>query len=363
MIEDTDIEGPEVPDASRRGASLRSGSATIQDVARAAGVSTSTVSNVINDQPHVKDATRAKVVSAMERLDYRVNVAARNLRAGRTGTIGLGVPEIDRPYFGNLAARIISAAAKHRLNVVIEQTGATRESELKALALSRNRFYDGLILSTVRLAREDVDKLALEHPVVILGEQISNGPLDHVALPNAAGAQAAVEHLLERGCRRIAIIDSGHTVEDDGPDVSSLRRSGYRDALASAGIAFDPDLAVSIQEFTMQDGHDAIRRLVHRGIEFDGVFCVTDTVAMGALRALATAGIHVPDAVKVIGFDDVPESAFLVPSLTSVAPDHAFTAEIALDMLVARLRGGGATAMPPREATSPFTILTRESTR
>lgn len=101
--------------------------ATIQDVAKAAGVSAMTVSNVINGHPNVREATREKVLKAMTRLDYRVNVSARNLRKGRTGTIGLAVPEVNRPYYGRLAAAIVDAAAPLGLHVSIEQTRARRE--------------------------------------------------------------------------------------------------------------------------------------------------------------------------------------------------------------------------------------------
>lgn len=340
---------------------LGGGAATIQDVARAAGVSASTVSNVINEVATVRPETRERVLQAMDSLDYRVNVAARNLRAGRTGTIGLAVPEIDRPYFGNLAATIIAAAAGHRLNVVIEQTGATRESELRALALSRNRLYDGLILSTVQLGPQDVDLLKVDYPVVILGERIFEGPLDHVAMPNTEGARAATAHLIERGCRRIAILDDDGLGERDDATASTLRRAGFRQALADAGIPHDPRLAVGLREFTMAGGRDAATRLVDSGAEFDGVFCVTDTVAMGALRAFASRGVRVPDEVKVIGFDDVPESEFLVPSLSTVAIDHSFIAENAVGLLVERMKTGGAD-QPATELVSPYTVIAREST-
>src|SRR5271154_2994407 len=178
---------------------------TIGDVARAAGVSPMTVSHVINDHPHVRVSTRAKVLEVIEQLDYRVNLAARNLRTGRTGTIGLAVPEVDRPYYGQLAARIIRAAAKYNLRVAIEQTGASRDNELDALFLSRNRLYDGLILSTVGLGPADTDLLKLDYPVVILGERIFDGPVDHVAMLNVDAACAAALHLVQRGFRRIVM--------------------------------------------------------------------------------------------------------------------------------------------------------------
>src|SRR6478752_10823323 len=138
--------------------------ATLHDVAKAAGVSPMTVSNVLNKHPHVRAETRERVLKAIDDLGYRVNVAARNLRAGRTNTIGFAVPEVDRPYFAQLAARVIAKAQDAGYRVVIEQTGADRENELSAIVSSRTRMYDGLILSAVGLGTADRDLLTTDVP-------------------------------------------------------------------------------------------------------------------------------------------------------------------------------------------------------
>ncbi|MBE1490835.1 LacI family DNA-binding transcriptional regulator [Plantactinospora soyae] len=332
--------------------------ATIQDVAKAAGVSPMTVSHVINDHPHVRKSTREKVLLAMAKLDYRVNVAARNLRKGRTGTIGLAVPEVNRPYYGQLAALIIAATEKYGIRVSIEQTGASRENELDALSLSRNRLYDGLILSTVGMGPKDVERLKVDYPVVILGERIFDGPVDHVAMPNVDGSRAATRHLIDRGCRRIAML-SGQV--GDEVDVSSLRRSGYRLALESAGIPYDPALVHELGSSTMRAGAERIRAMRDGGADFDGVFCVTDTVAVGVLRGLADLGIRVPDEVKVIGFDNVEEGEFLVPSLSTIDPDHVMMATRAVDLLVRRIEGS-TSVDGHEEFVSHFSLVAREST-
>jgi DNA-binding LacI/PurR family transcriptional regulator len=331
---------------------------TIQDVARAAGVSPMTVSHVINEHRHVKESTRVKVLAAMNDLGYRVNVAARNLRTGRTDTIGLAVPEVDRPYWGQLGAAIITAAERHGLRVVIEQTGRQRDKELNALSMSRNRLYDGLILSTVGLGPADGERLKVGYPVVILGERIFDGPVDHVAMPNVKAARAATAHLIERGCRRIAIVDGSVTGE---VDVSSLRLEGYQKALRRAKIPFSSDLVVNFDPLTMKAGADAVRRLAARGLEFDGVFCVTDTIAIGVLRGLADLGLDVPGQVKVIGFDNVAEAAFTVPSLSSVDPDLEAIANKTIDLLVRKISG----TIPGdahEEFVTDYSIIAREST-
>ncbi|WP_415854098.1 LacI family DNA-binding transcriptional regulator [Sinomonas sp. G460-2] len=329
---------------------------TIRDIAKAAGVSPMTVSNVLNSRPHVKDTTREKVLKTIDELDYRVNVAARNLRRGRTHTIGLAVPEVDRPYFGQLGAAVIEHGARHGLHVVIEQTGRSKENELTALALSRLRLYDGLILSAVGLGESDVDLLRVDFPVVILGERIFQGPVDHVAMPNIEGAQAAVGRMIERGCRRIAALHGAITGD---VDASSLRHEGYRRALREHGIDEDPQLTFVLDDFSPEGAAKAVADAIAGGARFDGLFCVTDYVALGAVRALADAGIAVPGDVKVMGFDDVQASKFLTPSLSSVNPSHDLMAATAVDLLVARIEGK---AGDPVEFVAPFEVIEREST-
>ena len=316
-----------------------------------------TVSHVLNAHPHVKTTTREKVLHTIDELGYQVNVAARNLRTGRTGTIGLAVPEVDRPYFGQLATEIIAAARKRDMRVVIEQTGRSRESELDALSLSRKRMYDGLILSTVGLGPADRDLLRVDYPVVILGERIFEGPVDHVAMPNIEGAAAATRHLIEQGCRRIVMIDGP---EPDEVSMSNLRLQGYRRALEAAGIRYDPGLVIGLDVLSMDAGVAAVRQLVASKIVFDGIFCITDTVAIGVLRGLADEHIAVPQTVKVIGFDNVREAAFTVPSLSSVDPDHATMAEKAVSLLARRIDEGVGSGH--EEYVSSYTVVRREST-
>ncbi|MDX3243201.1 LacI family DNA-binding transcriptional regulator [Streptomyces sp. ME18-1-4] len=329
---------------------------TIQDVAKAAGVSPMTVSNVINDHPNVRPSTREKVLEAMARLDYRVNVAARNLRKGRTGIIGLAVPEVNSPYYGRLAAGIIAAAERRGLRVSIEQT-ASRENELDALSLSRNHMYDGLILTAAGMSQADAERLKVEHPVVVLGDRIFGGPVDHVAMPNLEAARAATSHLIARGCRRIAFLCG--TLEE--VDTSSLRLTGYRQALESAGLPADRALIQQVDRLGMREGAQRAREMTQSGLDFDGVFCITDSLAMGVLRGLADAGIRVPDQVKVIGFDNVSESEFFIPSLSTVDPDHDGMAERAVDLLIRRIEQTEPRARH-RDFVGDFSLVVREST-
>lgn len=330
----------------------------MQDVARHAGVSVMTVSNVINDHPHVRATTRQKVLESISALGYHVNTAARSLRQGKTGVIGLAVPDIDRPYFGMLARLLIDRAAAHGYELVIEQTHASREREVDAISRSRLRSYDGLFLYAAEL-RDDAMLLRGEFPIVVFGEHAYSGPIDHVEMANADGARLATAHLIERGCRRVGIL-GGRIGDPDDIGVATVRTRGYREALEAAGIAFDPAL-VRDAEYSYEGGSAQAAALLAEVDDLDGLFCATDVIAIGAMRALHEAGRRVPQDVRVVGFDDVSLAAFTTPSLTSIAPGHDEMADAAMEMVLGRISGERA-ADDYRSFTGPARLVEREST-
>ncbi|MBB1511113.1 LacI family DNA-binding transcriptional regulator [Tessaracoccus sp. MC1627] len=338
---------------------------TIQDVAAAAGVSPMTVSNVLNGRSSVNDELRDRVLKAINQLDYRVNVAARNLRAGRTGTIGLAVPEIDRPYAAQLAARIIRVASARDIRVVVEETGASRGRELDAIARSRVRMYDGLIIASVGLAARDLVDVLSTSPVVMLGERFSGSAVDHIGLPNREGTRRAVEHLIATGRRRIAIIggptDSEPGTANDVPGGYELRLEGYHSALAAAGISPDPTLIAVARDWDLEGGRRSVMELCDSAVQFDAVIGMTDTLALGVLRGLADRSRSVPADVSVVGFDNILESRYSIPRLTTIAPDHDEIARLAVTLLMDRIAG----QWPPTETTDHTVgceLVIREST-
>ncbi|MGW6201306.1 LacI family DNA-binding transcriptional regulator [Kribbella sp. NPDC055110] len=329
---------------------------TMADVARFAGVSTMTVSNVINGRPRVGAETRDRVLAAIGELGYQVNLAARHLRAGRTGVVGLAVPELERPYFAQLAARLADRFEAHGLRIVTERTGASREGEMDAVAFSRLRMYDGLILSVVDIDPAELSQLRTDAPVVMIGERALPSRFDHVMMDNVDGARQATAHLLATGARRIAMIGGDPAGSATMP---ALRAEGYALAHTESGVPVDPELNVRCS-FGLKDGYDGIRALRVRGIEFDAVFALTDVLAMGALRALADAELRVPDDVQVVGFDDIDEAAYLVPSLSTVNPGHGEMADAITRLMTAQLSGPGG---GPKELVVPAQLVLRGTTK
>ncbi|MGP4015843.1 LacI family DNA-binding transcriptional regulator [Saccharopolyspora sp. 5N708] len=333
-------------------------SATMRDVARLAGVSVKTVSNVVNDFPHVSARTRARVLAAIAELGYQMNFSARNLSLGRTGMIALAVPELRLPYFAELSDEIIVAAAERGYTVLVEQTGGVRERELAVLSSARRRMTDGLIFSPLGLRAEDAPQLEVGYPLVLLGERALHGNVHHVAMANSAGARAVAEHLLAQGRKRIALVGS---YDERGAGAGSLRTQGFLDALAAAGLAHDPARTGEALDWTRATGAEAMRQVLDRGVRIDAVFGLNDVLALGAMRVLFERGLRVPEDVAVAGFDDIEDGRFARPSLTTVQPGRSQIARTAVGLLVDRLSGaesgsGGA------EVVATHRLIVREST-
>ncbi|TCC28972.1 LacI family DNA-binding transcriptional regulator [Kribbella speibonae] len=320
---------------------------SMSDVARHAGVSQRTVSNVVNNYVHVSPATRARVQASLDALGYRPNTAARRLRTGRTGTVTLAVPTFRERYFADLAEAVVSAARERSTTVLVETTGGRHETELELLRGGGEILTDGLIMSAVSLGRTDQRST---HPVVLIGDREPGSAIDHVGIKNREAAQAAVSHLLETGRRRIVLLGAGH-----GPRRSyQLRRQGYQAALKKYGIA---PLIVEC-DWTTAAAAEAVTALLTEKAVPDGIFAMNDSAALGALRALGRAGIDVPGQVSVVGFDDIVEAGLSTPSLSTVAPLLDDIASMALDLLAEQLDEDHV----PQHRMAGYELRVREST-
>jgi DNA-binding LacI/PurR family transcriptional regulator len=328
--------------------------ASIKDVAERAGVSPRTVSNVVNDFPLVAPQTRARVLRVIEELDYRPNAAARSLRGGRSGLVGLVIPEIASPYFGELADLLTRGADERSWTLLVDQTNGDRDREERLMHGMPRQVVDGLIVSPWALSPAELQRRPDAPPLVLLGEQDADGLFDHVAIDNVAAAEEATAHLVATGRRRIAAIGLQPHLANG---TAQQRLTGYRRALRNADL---PTVEVPVTALHRRDGADAMRHLLDTGHRPDAVFCFTDQLALGALRAAADRGLGVPRDLAVVGFDDIEDGRYSVPSLTTVAPDKAAIAAHALDCLARRLTRAGASD-PARRVTAGHRLTVRES--
>ena len=334
-------------------------SITMHDVARLAGVSIKTVSNVINDYQHIRPETRERVTAAIEELGYRPNLTARGLRSGRTGVISLIIPDLRNAYFAELADAVMRAADAKGLSVIIEQSGADRDREIGLLGGERKQKVDGILYSALALGEDDAYILDdVDTPLVLLGERIFHGPTDHVTMHNTEGARAATAHLIALGRRRIAVVGA-HRGEVIGS--AGLRLVGYKQALDDAGIDYDDRLVAEVGGWFRSGGAQAMRLLLESGVEFDGVVAFNDSMALGAMRVMQEAGLRIPQDVAVIGYDDIDETRYTLPTLSTIDPGKDEIAEVAVRFLVERIANPGA-VIEPREHLAAFALVEREST-
>jgi DNA-binding LacI/PurR family transcriptional regulator len=328
----------------------------LKDVAERAEVSIKTVSNVVNGYPHVRPDTRARVERAIAELKYRPNLNARSLRSGRTGVIALALPELDIPYFAELARHVIAAADTYSWTVLIDQTGGERDRERIVVGGIRDHMIDGLIISPLALTGRDVAGAA-RTPLVLLGERVHRGPADHVAIDNVAAAAAATAHLIGLGRLRLAAIGPQRS---PSAGAAKLRLRGYRQAHAAVGRTVDENLIASAARWHRTDGAAAMAALLRRDQPPDAVFCFNDLLALGAIRTVIEHGLRVPEDVAVVGIDDIEDGRFSTPTLTTISPDKPRIAELAVRLLHDRLHA--ATSVPPRQLVADHQLLVREST-
>ncbi|MFI6507441.1 substrate-binding domain-containing protein [Streptosporangium sp. NPDC050855] len=308
--------------------------AGLKDVAARAGVSVRTVSNVVNDFPLVAPETRRRVQKALEELSYRPNAAARRLRGGRSGLIGLVIPEIDSPYFGELASLLVQEAQEHSWTLLVDQTDGDPDRERRLLEGMPGQMIDGLIMSPWGLSPADLRRRADAVPLVLLGEQDAAGLIDHVSVDSVAASAEATRHLIDLGRRRIAAIGVQPHLANG---TARQRVTGYRQALRDAGAPHDPALEVAVDALHRADGARAMRWLLDEGHAPDAIVCFSDQLALGAMRVALERGLTVPGDLAVCGFDDIEDGRYATPSLTTVAPDKAEIAKRAVACLADRL--------------------------
>ncbi|WDF33919.1 LacI family DNA-binding transcriptional regulator [Arthrobacter agilis] len=308
----------------------------LADVAAVAGVSMKTVSNVVHDYPHVTPEMRRKVQQAIDELGYKPNLTARRLATGKTGMIALAIPEIDHPYFSELSRYIAEEASARGYRVLVEQTLSSPAAERAVLNDREAGVVDGVIFHPVSMNSMEVARLKRDVPVVLLGESTMPVTADHVMIDNVVAAQEGVAHLLAQGRERIAFLG---VVEGDVTGSTDQRLLGYQQGLVDAQRPLDPRLVLSVADFTPEESARAVREALDAGLGFDGLVCRDDRFATGALHALRTAGLRVPEDVAVVGWDDTELGRWATPTLTSIAPDKRELAATALQLLGERIDG------------------------
>jgi LacI family repressor for deo operon, udp, cdd, tsx, nupC, and nupG len=325
---------------------------TVRDVARLAGVSPKTVSNVVNGTFPVSPHTKDKVEQALAELEYVPNLSARGLRNGRTGVIALALPDLTTSYSAELVHHFVIAAGQRGLSVQIEETDGA-EDERVLLSRARAQLVDGLILNPVLLETSAVQRGVSLPPVVLIGE-VHLALADHVWHDNVAASRALTELLIAEGHRRIAVLGAMAS------ETSDQRLRGYREAMDGAGLARPDDLCIPTKTWNQAGGAAAVQDYLATHPLPDAIFCFTDAMAVGVINVLWAHGHRVPDDVSVVGYDDVIDAAYTVPALTTVRFEKRELAVTALDLLTKRIADH---SRPVSAELVPHAIVRRQSTR
>ncbi|HKU34729.1 MAG TPA: LacI family DNA-binding transcriptional regulator [Paenarthrobacter sp.] len=311
--------------------------ATVKDVARRAGVSPKTVSNVMNGIVPVSAPTRLRVEQAMADLDYVPNLSARGLRNGRSGVIALALPDLATPFSAEIAHHIVEVAHEQGWSVQIEETGLDPQREQDLMTKARSNLVDGLILNPVVLQESAVRVGVSLPPVVLLGE-VTQHLADRVYVDSFGAARDMTLALARPGRRRIAVLGINRGRHSS---TAIHRAAGYEAALESLGIQVDEDLLIRCERWTTESAAQALTEYLDSHPVPEALFCFTDSMALGALHVLWERGIRVPEDIAVAGFDDIADGRFAVPPLTTVSFDKRSIAVEAIRLLTERMGSRG----------------------
>lgn len=329
---------------------------TVKDVAARAGVSPKTVSNVLTGSVPVREETRERVERAMGDLDFVPNLSARGLRNGRSGVVALALPDLNTGFSAAIVQLAVREAHTRGLAVQVEETAQEPRREFDLISRARAHLVDGLILNPVTLEDSAVEHTNALPPVVLIGE-VAQHRTDHVWIDSRAAAREVAQHVIGRGARRIAAL--GAPSPTFRTATAGSRMAGVLDAASAAGIPASEVVGVSCEQWTTTAAAGALRRALAERPTPDAVIAFTDALALGALAALRERGLDVPGDVLLTGFDDLDDSRWSDPPLTTVAFDRSAYVAAAFDLLAERTADRD---RPPRRITIPHELIVRQST-
>jgi LacI family transcriptional regulator len=329
---------------------------SINDVARRAGVSATTVSHVLSGRRPVAPATIERVHSAILELGYRPHATARSLRTRQTQLIALAVPDIANPFYPSVMRGMTDELSGSGYRVVVHNTDGERDQELAVLATLTDGSVDGAVVFALHLSEADLRPLSDGViPVVALGvNPLLAGEIDTVSSDNESGTREATRFLLGMGCEPLAFIGG----PPDTPTTSG-RLAGFRDAHREHGTSARPEFVVAA-DFTTEGGTRAARELVSRADRPRGIVCANDLTAIGVLAAAAEVGLKVPGDLAVVGFDDIDAASLVRPRLTTVSNQAREHGRVCARLLLSRLTGEY--MGPGRTELIPTGLVIRDST-
>ncbi|HEY9475895.1 MAG TPA: LacI family DNA-binding transcriptional regulator [Mycobacteriales bacterium] len=330
---------------------------TLRDVAERAGVHPATASRALN--PHtrelVNDETAKRVIRAARSLGYRPNPIARSLKTSRSASIGVVIPDLTNPLFPPIVRGVEDELGPAGYNAWIVNTDNDPEREGAQVESLRSRQVEGLIVAAARRSHPLLEDFAAEGmPMVLVNRRLDRTDVPAVTADDATGVAVAVRHLVELGHRRIA-----HLAGPQDTSTGLVRLRAYHQALRDHGLPDDPGLVATCDSWTLAEGARALALLLDRGARFTAVLAGNDLLALGCYDALEERGLSCPEAVSVVGFNDIPFVDRVRPPLTTVRIPHYQIGVEAARMLLEALRDPD---RHPRSVLLPVSLVVRQST-
>jgi LacI family transcriptional regulator len=328
---------------------------TIRDVAAVAGVSPATVSRVLNGKQDVAADLQHRVLAAVTELSYRRNGPARSLRTRATMVLGLIISDITNPFFTAVVRGAEDQAQLAGYSVVLANADEDVTKETRYLEVAAAEQLAGVLLSPASPRRTSIDVLVERGiPVVTIDRRLIAAPVDSVTIDNHSAARKAGQHLIAQGCRRVGLV-AGPVQTTTG----ASRLAGYRAALRAAGRTVDPSL-VAYADFRAEGGYAATGHLLKQRQPPDGLLFSNNLMTIGGLKAIAEAGLAIPDDIAIVGFDDAIWTTALRPPLTVVAQPTYEIGQTAAQLLLRRIEGE---KFPPRRVVLRAELIVRASSQ
>ena len=327
--------------------------ATMKDVALRAGVSTTTVSHIINNTRYVSEDLRQKVMDAIAELNYQPHGPARSLRTKQTRTIGMIIPDNSNPFFAEIARSVEDAAFENQYNVILCNSDGSALKELNYIRLLIEKGVDGLAFISAGKDPQSIELLSHQSiPWAVADREIPSVKVDEVLVDNLDGGFQATEYLISLGHRRIGCIAGPGQLTP-----SFERLTGYKQALDRAGINLAPDLILH-GDFRSASGYDTCRTLIRHPEPPSAIFACNDLMAIGALQAAHDCGLSIPRQLSIIGFDDIAWSSFTFPRLTTISQPKKEMGRLLTAWLVDRIKNN---QLPQRRTTLRAKLIERDS--
>lgn len=306
---------------------------TLKDVAKLAGVSTATVSHVINGTRFVSEELQQKVNNAMAELDYRPNMMARALKMGFQKTIGIIVPDCTNPFFAEISRSIDRYCFSKGYNIILCNTDNNLEQQSSYTNMLISKHIDGVIFISSDNTDEDINKFLKNSIPVVIADRIGkNNNVDSIIVNNEKGGYQATKYLINHGFTKIGCISGPSFISS-----SSQRVLGYKRALKEANIEIRDDF-ISVGDFHFAGGIAAVDNFLKLDDKIEAVFATNDMMALGFINALKNVGLNVPNDISVVGYDNIQLAQFMTPKLTTVSQPLEDVAKTATDLLLDKIK-------------------------